>query len=500
MNSDPLSAPRQPLTGLSLWRGSIVAALILCFSLTGRAQGLVGFINSNSTLVSDGSLPIGGGPGSYYFGLFIAPEGTTDPDLFSFTGAYATNSLAAGRFSGGLGVPVPGWPPGTRRAYLVCGWPAAEGHDWNRGWSGCGEFVWGHSNIATGTSGGTNLETGEVFPSLPIFGSTLNFGFNIQNCIGFFDGYTLLPTNQTIPQGGTATFSVRVQACPGPYCEWSFNGIPIPGAVGCTYQVMNAQPGDAGVYTASLYGGHWGSGPNPRVVSATLTVLARPTVILAPRTQTAEIGSPVQFRVGASGQEPLAYRWYRDLSNTSDAWTNSSLLLERAATGDIGSYSVIITNVAGAITSAPAMLSVIPPVPRRIVPALSLTAFTNWLTIEYAPAPNSFADWLPLETIRVSEVPQWYFDLSTPLTPQRFYRAYQEAYGGTVSLRAYSTPAVSLSGGIGTSVRLDYINQFGPVDAWHVLITVALTNNSQLYFDTSAVDQPARLYRVVQLP
>jgi hypothetical protein len=49
-------------------------------------------------------------------------------------------------------------------------------------------------------------------------------------------------------------------------------------------------------------------------------------------------------------------------------------------------------------------------------------------------------------------------------------------------------------------VRLDYINQLGPIDAWVTLATLPLTNTSQLYFDTSAPGQPHRLYRVVQMP
>jgi hypothetical protein len=56
-----------------------------------------------------------------------------------------------------------------------------------------------------------------------------------------------------------------------------------------------------------------------------------------------------------------------------------------------------------------------------------------------------------------------------------------------------------LTGSIGGSVRLDYINRYGPSDAWVTLDTVTLTNTSQLYFDVSASGQPQRLYRQVQV-
>jgi hypothetical protein len=61
-------------------------------------------------------------------------------------------------------------------------------------------------------------------------------------------------------------------------------------------------------------------------------------------------------------------------------------------------------------------------------------------------------------------------------------------------------PAVTLTGATGGSVRLDYINQFGPINAWVTLDTVTLTNASQLYFDVTAPGRPPRLYRVVQVP
>jgi hypothetical protein len=57
-----------------------------------------------------------------------------------------------------------------------------------------------------------------------------------------------------------------------------------------------------------------------------------------------------------------------------------------------------------------------------------------------------------------------------------------------------------MAGPVGSSVRVDYINQFGPTDAWVALETVTLSNPSQLYFDVSALGQPPRLYRLVQVP
>jgi hypothetical protein len=139
--------------------------------------------------------------------------------------------------------------------------------------------------------------------------------------------------------------------------------------------------------------------------------------------------------------------------------------------------------------------------PPRMVPALTMmgqpgSALNLDATDTLVPAPK----WAALDSVMLTNSPQWYFDLSAPLPPQRFYRAWQSGVLATPVLDARLIPALTLTGSVGSHVRVDGINQFGPTNAWFTLDTVTLTNASQLYFDTSAIGQPPRLYRVVQLP
>jgi len=97
--------------------------------------------------------------------------------------------------------------------------------------------------------------------------------------------------------------------------------------------------------------------------------------------------------------------------------------------------------------------------------------------------------------------PQFYFDPSAPLPPQRFYRAWQAGSPSVIPvLDLHMIPALTLTGGVGNSVRVDGINAVGPIDAWFSLDTVTLTNTSQLYFDVSVIGQPPRLYRLIPIP
>jgi hypothetical protein len=228
-----------------------------------------------------------------------------------------------------------------------------------------------------------------------------------------------------------------------------------------------------------------------------------PRILTPPQSQTAEIGNTVCERVHATGLPHPTFLWFFNATNCLGVGTNCFFQLTNAKPQDCGDYSVVATNVAGAVTSAPARLSVIVTVERRSIVAIepSGEAGTS-LHLEYTDTLHSRPNWLLLDTLPLVSPPQWYFDLSTPLPPQRYYRVWQS---GTPSILPALTlpgivPALTLSGMIGDKVRVDAINQFGPTDAWFTLATVTLTNTTQLYFDVSSIGRPPRLYRLVPVP
>ena len=222
-----------------------------------------------------------------------------------------------------------------------------------------------------------------------------------------------------------------------------------------------------------------------------------------PTNQTAEAGSAVGLWVGASSPLPLFYVWYLNDTNLISCSTNWHFELTNVQFSQSGAYSVVVSNVLGAATSSPAMLNVIAAIERRPVWGVKVTGeSSSLLNVDYANSLRPTPNWTTLNSVSLTSTSQYCFDLTLPLPPQRFYRAWQT---GTPSVLpslslAGKVPAITLAGNIGDSVRLDYINQYGPIDAWVTLATVALTNTSQLYFDVSAPGQPQRLYRLVPLP
>ena len=212
-----------------------------------------------------------------------------------------------------------------------------------------------------------------------------------------------------------------------------------------------------------------------------------PTIQTPPQTQTAEAGSAVGLWVDASSPLPLFYLWYLNDTNLLSCSTNCDLELTNVPFSQSGAYTVVISNVLGAATSGPAMLNVIAPVERRPVPGVKVTGQTgSLLNVDYAELPQPCAE---LDHARLRQPDQHVAILlrSHPAAPAAAVlpgvadgNAGRDAASGPAPV-----PAITLTGSIGGSVRVDAINQFGPTDAWVTLDTVTLTNTSQLYFDVS---------------
>jgi hypothetical protein len=148
-----------------------------------------------------------------------------------------------------------------------------------------------------------------------------------------------------------------------------------------------------------------------------------PIILQQPASQNFFVSGAVSFAVGAAGSEPLGYQWKMDGTNLTDSWnlagaTNSQLTVGPEMVTNAGSYSVVVSNTNGAVTSSIVTLA-FPPTIRA--PTLTITApkanstvtNTNALTVlgtatgKYGVANvqyllNSGANW-----ISVTNTTQW---------------------------------------------------------------------------------------------
>jgi hypothetical protein len=80
-------------------------------------------------------------------------------------------------------------------------------------------------------------------------------------------------------------------------------------------------------------------------------------------------------------------------------------------------------RLAGTKRSNPALLNVLPGLTINMVPAVSLTGTlgVNY-TIQYVNTVGPSDQWTTLATVTITNVPQFYFDVSGVNQPSRFYR------------------------------------------------------------------------------
>jgi len=170
---------------------------------------------------------------------------------------------------------------------------------------------------------------------------------------------TAQPTNLAVKQGSNAVFSVTAAGTTPLAYQWWFNGTNrLTASTNTSLTVTNVQATNIGNYTVvvtNMVGGVTSS-------VASLTLLVGPAITAQPTNQTVLQSSNAAFSVTATGTAPLNYQWWFNTTNALVGGTNSSLSLTNVQTTNAGNYSVVITNLAGSVTSAVASLTVRVPV------------------------------------------------------------------------------------------------------------------------------------------
>ena len=168
---------------------------------------------------------------------------------------------------------------------------------------------------------------------------------------------TTAPVAQTITYGTSASFSVTACGVPQ-YFQWLFHGTNLAGATNATLLLPNAQASNAGPYAVVV----WNSGGAVTSAPVMLSVQAPPPPGLTsqPLSRVIAVSNAVSFSVVATGAPPISFQWRLAGTNLSAA-TSNPFALASAQFSDAGSYTVIVSNPGGSVTSAPALLTVLQP-------------------------------------------------------------------------------------------------------------------------------------------
>ncbi len=118
----------------------------------------------------------------------------------------------------------------------------------------------------------------------------------------------------------------------------------------------------------NFYGTTSTGGANGHGTIFRLGVTSAPQITTQPVAQTAFAGANTSFNVTVFGAPPLFYRWQQSGTNLTDGngisgSANRILTLSNLATNNAGTYSVIVTNLYGSVTSSGALLTLTPSLP-----------------------------------------------------------------------------------------------------------------------------------------
>jgi uncharacterized repeat protein (TIGR03803 family) len=240
------------------------------------------------------------------------------------------------------------------------------------------------------------------------------------------------PQSQTVGAGSNVTFNVSVYGAPPFVFQWYFKGAPLGSpATGTNFSsctLTNVGANQAGNYSVEVVNGY-GSLMSSNAV---LTVQVFPPVMgLQPSSQSVMVGSSASFNASVSGTPPFHYQWRFNGTSLLNA-TNAAYVIQAVGATNTGSYSVVVTNLAGSATSSNALLTVIVPPTLALqlwagYPLLDLNGMLSSNFVVQYSTNLAGSNWMNLLSLtNLSASPYLFLDPAGDGEPARFYRAFMQ--------------------------------------------------------------------------
>ncbi len=175
------------------------------------------------------------------------------------------------------------------------------------------------------------------------------------------------PASQSVPLGGTATFTVGTASNALLLFQWQDNGANLTdgsnifGSASSTLIISNVNAADVGTYKVVA-----SNAANVAISDGALLSItsSAPVIISQPASQAAPQGATATFTVAAAGNAPLLYQWQWDKTNLTDGGnvsgsTSNALTLMNLSPANAGTYSVIVSTTLGSTPSSNGSLTVV---------------------------------------------------------------------------------------------------------------------------------------------
>jgi len=209
------------------------------------------------------------------------------------------------------------------------------------------------------------------------------------------------PMDVVVTNGGTAELTVQADGSSPLFYQWYFNATSLLiDATNAVLQLSNAHPAQTGSYVVVVTNAYGSATSTP----ATLTVFSPPVIVSDPQAQMVTAGGVAVFVVSATGNPLPSYQWFFNGINNLPGANSSTLTLTNVQDTQAGQYSVVVSNLIGSATGAPAALVVLN-APAITVQPVNITALQG--------------DTVVFSVTALGKPPlayQWYADCTRPIS------------------------------------------------------------------------------------
>jgi uncharacterized protein (TIGR02145 family) len=169
---------------------------------------------------------------------------------------------------------------------------------------------------------------------------------------------TTQPEQQSVTEGGTATFSIVATGTAPLSYQWQQDSADITGATDSSYTTSATTLADSGSVFRCIVSNTAGADTSDNALLIVNSAPVKPTITTEPKSDTALEGETATFTVVATGTSPLSYQWQKGGTDISGG-TNASYTTTAVTKTDNGAvYRCIVSNSEGADTSDNAILTV----------------------------------------------------------------------------------------------------------------------------------------------
>src|SRR5207249_1114041 len=154
-----------------------------------------------------------------------------------------------------------------------------------------------------------------------------------------------------------------------------------------------------------------------------------PAITAQPVDVAVKVTSNATFTVTATGIPAPSFQWQFNGTNIGGA-TASAYWRNNVQYADAGNYSVLVTNIAGSVTSSNALLSILAASPADLETVALLPDGSLQLSISgdsdatyYVQSSTNLVDWMPLTNITIRAGPYDFIFTGVTNDAQRFFRA-----------------------------------------------------------------------------